>query len=104
MERLQFVEPLERQWILDPVWINNFQANKQICFSFSAFTEYLAMIRLMGADHWRSIKFSDRNPNEVHQEQRMVVSPWANIRGAEERRDEISVDMMDSDAMSNITL
>lgn len=31
----------------------------------------------MGTDHWRTLHFSDRNPNAVVQEQRLV-SRWSN--------------------------
>lgn len=76
LERLQFVEPLERQWITDPLWIGQFQQSNQMCVSYGSFVKYLAVIREMGVDHWRSLQFSECNPNAVVQEQRLV-SRWS---------------------------
>lgn len=99
LERLQFVEPLERQWIIDPLWTNHFQENNQMCVSYSSFQEYLSMIRLMGVDHWSSLQFSESNPNAVVQEQRLV-SRW-NDDGAEGG---VEVEQMENDPLSTVTL
>lgn len=65
LERLQFTEPLERQWIRDPVWYENFEQHNQMCVSYGSFLEYLARIREMGNEHWRSLRFCDGNPHAI---------------------------------------
>lgn len=75
LERLQFVEPMERQWVVDPLWNAHFEERNQMCVSYNSFTEYLSMIRSIGVDHWRSLQLSDINPHAVNKEQRRV-SRW----------------------------
>lgn len=98
LERLDFDEPQDREWIIDPLWNNQFQEKNKMCLSYCSFTEYLGMIRMVGVDHWRSLVFSGINPNAVCQEQRLV-SRWNGVVGEEGNEE-----LMENDSLSAVTL
>lgn len=76
LERLQFTEPLERQWISDPIWNEHFKSDNQMCVSYASFCEYLVTIRGC-RDHWRTLQYTEVHPNamepeQLHQQQLLV--------------------------------
>lgn len=73
-----------------------------MCVSYSSFTEYLAMVRSAGVNHWRTLEYTDKNPNAINQDQRSV-SRWTGGE-AEGGGDEGSIQMLGNDAFSKITL
>ena len=68
MERLKLTQPVERQWIYDESRSEFIKCPNQMNSSYASFLEYLEMIQKMGKGHWRSLKWSEDNPNFMHQE------------------------------------
>lgn len=67
MERLNLTEPVERQWIKDKTWSENFECPNQMYSCYRSFLEYLDMIRKLGTQHWKTLECYEGSPNLVFQ-------------------------------------
>lgn len=65
MEQLKLAEPIDRQWVRDPIMSINLNHPNLMSNAFNAFLKYLEIIRTMKREHWKSLEFHEGNPNKL---------------------------------------